>query len=119
MQFHGCYKDLTRVWEDLGDYGSANTLLVDTSNVAMLRNQDGNVICPIPYQYHVQASHWQLETYLLPYLECLESVQGIPEFVKNFPFRLEKGHTWERSQFEEGRVIPLFATTVHHIVMEL
>jgi len=86
---HGCYKNLTRVWEDLGDYGSANTLLIDTSNVARVRNQDGNVICPIPYQYHVQASHGQLETYLLPYLECLESVPCIPEFVKNFPFRLE------------------------------
>jgi len=118
---HGCYKDLTRVWEDLGDYGSANTLLVDISNVAMLRNQDGNVICPIPYQYHVKDSHWQLENYLLPYLECLESVQGIPEFVKNFPFGLEKGYTWEWSQFEEGGVSPLFATCCpprHHGIVK-
>lgn len=68
-----------------GRHGSANTLLIDTSNVARVRNQDGNVICPIPYQYHVQASHGQLETYLLPYLECLESVPRIPEFVNNFP----------------------------------
>jgi hypothetical protein len=108
--FHGCYKDLTSVWEYLGNYGSKNTLLIDTSHVAMLRNKDGNVICPIPYQYHVQASHWQFETFLLPYLKCLESVQRIPKFVKNNPFGLEKGYSWQRSQLEGGRVTPLFAT---------
>lgn len=108
--FHGCYKDLTCVWKNLGSYGKKNTLLIDTSHVAMLRNKDGNVICPIPYQYHVEASHWQLETFLLPYLIRLESVQGIPKYVKDNAFGLEKGYSWQRFQFEGGRVTPLFAT---------
>ena len=118
---HGCCKDLTTVWEDLGDYDNVNTLLIDTSPVTMLRNQDANVIFPISYQYHVQASHWQLEAYLLPYLEFLESVQCIPEFLKNIPFCLEKGHAWELSQFEEGTITPLFGTPCppcHHGIVK-
>ena len=30
-EFHGCYRDSNRGWEGLGDYGTANTLFIDTS----------------------------------------------------------------------------------------
>eukprot|EP01018_Ginkgo_biloba_P004870 Gb_12190 [translate_table: standard] len=107
-ELHGCYKDLTKVWEDLEAF-EENTLLVDVSHVAMFRHKQGNVICPIPYQHHVQVSHDELVIHLLPYLRQSGCVRNFRQFVKDCPFGLWKMHSFEQSIIAENEFTPLFA----------
>jgi len=39
-EFHGCYSNLTRGWECLGDNGSEKSPFINTSNVTELKSKD-------------------------------------------------------------------------------